>query len=322
MEQLASLIKGAGWLRPESEREVGRAGATTTSNRPPTSVPERRGTRYNSTADITLDDDPMAAARRVHAARVGRRPAHRRPRRPSASRPCSAGATAARALGSMPPLWRQATAREARDQRGHGRLRAGGVPGDRSPRSRRCSIPRFNLYGVQATTHPVAPLLVVNGPYGRADRLARWQRLLRPRLPRQRDDRARHPPHPAQRRWRLAGPLRHGHPGQPREVRVLHRGERGRPRRGAAARRRHGDRLRRRGPAQRQRSRLHHRQPHPRQRRRYRRLPRLQRGLVLLAGAAHGRPRARARRARSRTTASRARTCSASSTRTRGSRSG
>jgi hypothetical protein len=27
--------------------------------------------------------------------------------------------------------------------------------------------PRFNLYGVQATTHPVAPLLVVNGPYGR-----------------------------------------------------------------------------------------------------------------------------------------------------------
>ena len=25
----------------------------------------------------------------------------------------------------------------------------------------------FNLYGVQATTHPVAPLLVVNGPYGR-----------------------------------------------------------------------------------------------------------------------------------------------------------
>ena len=27
--------------------------------------------------------------------------------------------------------------------------------------------PTFNLYGVQATTHPVAPLLVVNGPYGR-----------------------------------------------------------------------------------------------------------------------------------------------------------
>src|SRR3989440_8771363 len=25
----------------------------------------------------------------------------------------------------------------------------------------------FNLYGVPATTHPVAPLLVVNGPYGR-----------------------------------------------------------------------------------------------------------------------------------------------------------
>ncbi len=28
--------------------------------------------------------------------------------------------------------------------------------------------PAFNLYGVQATTHPVAPLVIVNGPYGRA----------------------------------------------------------------------------------------------------------------------------------------------------------
>jgi hypothetical protein len=27
--------------------------------------------------------------------------------------------------------------------------------------------PAFNLYGVQATTHPVAPLLVLNGPYAR-----------------------------------------------------------------------------------------------------------------------------------------------------------
>jgi len=28
--------------------------------------------------------------------------------------------------------------------------------------------PIFNLYGVQATTHPVAPLVVVNGPYGQS----------------------------------------------------------------------------------------------------------------------------------------------------------
>src|SRR5260370_17891373 len=27
--------------------------------------------------------------------------------------------------------------------------------------------PEFNLYGVQATTHPVAPLVVVSGPYAR-----------------------------------------------------------------------------------------------------------------------------------------------------------
>jgi hypothetical protein len=27
--------------------------------------------------------------------------------------------------------------------------------------------PRFNLYGIQATTHPVAPLLILNGPMGR-----------------------------------------------------------------------------------------------------------------------------------------------------------
>src|SRR5688500_10121634 len=26
--------------------------------------------------------------------------------------------------------------------------------------------PQFNLYGIQATTHPVAPLLIVNGPLG------------------------------------------------------------------------------------------------------------------------------------------------------------
>ena len=28
--------------------------------------------------------------------------------------------------------------------------------------------PQFNLYGVQATTHPVAPLVIVTGPYARA----------------------------------------------------------------------------------------------------------------------------------------------------------
>jgi hypothetical protein len=71
-----------------------------------------------------------------------------------------------RSLGMMPPLWRQATLEK---------LAVNAVMAGCDPRAFpivaaavEAMLDRaFNLYGVQATTHPVAPLLVVNGPYGR-----------------------------------------------------------------------------------------------------------------------------------------------------------
>jgi hypothetical protein len=71
-----------------------------------------------------------------------------------------------RVLGAMPPLWRQATLEK---------LAVNAVMAGCEPAYFPIIIaaveavldPAFNLYGVQATTHPVAPLIVVNGPYGK-----------------------------------------------------------------------------------------------------------------------------------------------------------
>jgi len=73
---------------------------------------------------------------------------------------------AARGLGIMPPLWRAVTL---------DKLAVNAVMAGCEPRAFPIIVAAveamldraFNLYGVQATTHPVAPLLVVNGPYGR-----------------------------------------------------------------------------------------------------------------------------------------------------------
>jgi hypothetical protein len=73
----------------------------------------------------------------------------------------------ARLLGVMPPLWRQATL---------GKLAVNAVMAGCEPAYFPVIVsavealldPTFNLYGVQATTHSVAPLVLVNGPYGRA----------------------------------------------------------------------------------------------------------------------------------------------------------
>jgi len=80
-----------------------------------------------------------------------------------------AGAPAARAesLGLMPPLWRECTLEK---------LAVNAVVAGCEPAyfpvivaaAEAMLDPAFNLYGVQATTHPVAPLLIVNGPYARA----------------------------------------------------------------------------------------------------------------------------------------------------------
>ncbi len=73
------------------------------------------------------------------------------------------GAAPDRSLGAMPPLWRQATLET---------LAVNAVMAGCEPASFPVIVaavqamlePPFNLYGVQATTHPVAPLLIVHGP--------------------------------------------------------------------------------------------------------------------------------------------------------------
>jgi hypothetical protein len=80
-----------------------------------------------------------------------------------------AGARAepAETLGLMPPLWRECTLEK---------LAVNAVMAGCEPAHfpvvvaavRAMLDPAFNLYGVQATTHPVAPLVVVSGPYARA----------------------------------------------------------------------------------------------------------------------------------------------------------
>ena len=143
------------------------------------------------------------------------------------------GARRARSLGLMPPLWRECTLEK---------LAVNAVMAGASPRAFPIIVaaveamldPAFNLYGVQATTHPVAPLVIVNGPYGRAIGLHGGSRLLRSRLPRQRHASGA-PSASALERWRrLAGPARHGDPGQPGEVLLLP-SPRARRRPGAAA---------------------------------------------------------------------------------------
>jgi hypothetical protein len=71
-----------------------------------------------------------------------------------------------KALGVMPPLWRQVTL---------DKLAVNAVMAGCEPRAFPIVLAAveamldraFNLYGVQATTHPVAPLLVLNGAYAR-----------------------------------------------------------------------------------------------------------------------------------------------------------
>jgi hypothetical protein len=70
-------------------------------------------------------------------------------------------------LGRMAPLWRESTLEK---------LAVNAVMAGCEPASFPVIVaavqamldPAFNLYGVQATTHPVAPLVIVNGPRARA----------------------------------------------------------------------------------------------------------------------------------------------------------
>jgi hypothetical protein len=131
-------------------------------------VSEKTGAPHVDSTDsepIVVDDDPIA----ILEAFTERRWADGLPVVP----PTEARVQAmlgrhdgARTLGVMPPLWRQVTLEK---------LAVNAVLAGCEPRAFPIVVAAveamldrpFNLYGVQATTHPVAPLLVVNGPYGR-----------------------------------------------------------------------------------------------------------------------------------------------------------
>ncbi len=69
-----------------------------------------------------------------------------------------------RSLGALPPLWRPATL----EKLAVNTVMAGCEPVHFPVIVAAVTAmldPAFNLYGVQATTHPVAPLVIVNGPY-------------------------------------------------------------------------------------------------------------------------------------------------------------
>jgi hypothetical protein len=118
-----------------------------------------------SEADVLIDDDPMALLAEFSAREWGDGLPVVAPT-PERVAAMLGGLDGARSLGAMPPLWRQATLEK---------LAINAVMAGCEPAAFPVVLaaveamldPAFNLYGVQATTHPVAPLLVVNGAYGR-----------------------------------------------------------------------------------------------------------------------------------------------------------
>ncbi len=152
-----SLIEGSSGtgLIAGSGTAVARVGATPSSNRP----------TNTDVAAITLDDDPVS----LLAEFTQREWCDGLPIiAPTEQRVAAmlGGRDGGLLLGAMPPLWRQATLEK---------LAVNAVMAGCEPAAFPIILaaveamldPAFNLYGVQATTHPVAPLLVVNGPYGR-----------------------------------------------------------------------------------------------------------------------------------------------------------
>ena len=125
--------------------------------------PEHTAAATNNPATITLDDDPQA----VLAEFCARQWCDGLPIVPPTEervRAMLSGADRDASLGAMPPLWRQATLEK---------LAVNAVMAGCEPAYFPVIVaavkamldPAFNLYGVQATTHPVAPLLIVNGRY-------------------------------------------------------------------------------------------------------------------------------------------------------------
>ena len=203
-------------------------------------------------------------------------------------------------VGKIPPLWAEATVEK---------VAINAVMAGCGPEAMPVLVaaleamldPAFNLYGVQATTHPVAPLLIVHGP-------AVARRACTRALGSSGPGTGLMPPWAARYAWPLVpwrrspGPGRHGHAGEPRQVHVRDRRARRHEPVGPAAReprarrrRVRRDGLRRRSAPQRQRPREPEGVEPAHRDRRHRRHPRVERGLVLPAEPAARRPRPGAR---------------------------
>jgi hypothetical protein len=152
-EQLSALIGATPISNGPPANQAGLADLATTD--PATTDP----------ATINIPDDPIAILEEFSS----RRWADGLPIVPPTEERVKAmlgGRDGAKSLGMMPPLWRQVTLEK---------LAVNAVMAGCEPRAFPIIVAgveamldrAFNLYGVQATTHPVAPLLVVNGPYGR-----------------------------------------------------------------------------------------------------------------------------------------------------------
>jgi hypothetical protein len=174
-DQLVSLIDGAastatGAATTGSATNVARARATTTSNRPPTLLPDHAPLATTVPAEtapatILVDDDPIALLHEFsERAWSDGLPIVA----PTEARVQAmlAGRAGTQLLGTMPPLWRQVTLEKLAINAVMAGCDVAAFPIIVAAVEAMLD-PAFNLYGVQATTHPVAPLLVVNGPYGR-----------------------------------------------------------------------------------------------------------------------------------------------------------
>jgi hypothetical protein len=145
--------------------EIGRAEPASTSLRPPpvqADLTDPATTEPATTDRVTVTNTPEA----VLAAFCERQWCDGLPIIPPTEERVQAmlgGAPGARSLGAMPPLWRLATLEK---------LAVNAVMAGCEPAAFPLIVaaveamldPMFNLYGVQATTHSVAPLLIVHGP--------------------------------------------------------------------------------------------------------------------------------------------------------------
>src|SRR5262249_45105556 len=161
-EQLSALIAGT---LDSAETRDSASGATAISNRPPAHQADLPALATTDPTTITGPDDPSSLLEEFTARNWADglpivAPTEER------VKAMLGGRDGAKSLGMMPPLWRQVTLEK---------LAVNAVMAGCEPRAFPIIVAgveamldrAFNLYGVQATTHPVAPLLVVNGPYGR-----------------------------------------------------------------------------------------------------------------------------------------------------------